>query len=107
MVLLTVTPAAKAAVDHYITAKKADEGNHLEETTTRLKLLQETDVGSPIDHNDLIDISKYLLEHYDSSEEDTNTRQWRLETLLKGANVYQPPPPPKKEPVSTRLSLLA
>ncbi|KAF2174103.1 hypothetical protein M409DRAFT_16376 [Zasmidium cellare ATCC 36951] len=92
MVQLTVTAAGKAAVEEYCRLKTADgegEGNE------RLETLSKTDLGSPVDHHELVGISKYLVgKHRDSSEV---AKEWRLETLLKGAVVYQPPPPPKPE----------
>lgn len=94
MVLLTVTTAGKAAVDEYCklntAASDGDQG--------RLEKLSKTELGSPIEHHELIDISKYLVQKHRGRNDAA--REWRLETLLKGAAVYQPPPPPKPEPVS-------
>lgn len=95
MVQLTVTAAGKAAVEEYCRLKSAaGEG----EENERLETLSKTDLGSPVDPHELVDISKYLVEKHRGSSEVA--KEWRLETLLKGAVVYQPPPPPKPEKVS-------
>jgi hypothetical protein len=91
MVLLTVTPAAKRAIDEYCRASE-ELG---EETRTTLSSIA---IDSSIDHHQLIDISRYLIKH--SAKPSGVVKEWRLETLLKGAAVYQPPPPSKPEPVS-------
>ncbi len=58
------------------------------------------DIGSPVEHEDLIFVSQTLVKYCREESKDELAAPWRLETLLKGANVYQPPPPPKPEPVS-------
>lgn len=96
MVLLVTTPAAKAAVDEYLRLRVGCENN--EALQQQLDRLEKTELDGPVEHSDLIDVSKWLLkEQYDSNEP---TKTWRLDTLLKGTTVYQPPPPPKPEPVS-------
>lgn len=98
MVRLTVTSASYAAIQEYcrvITESTDDEANSLEE-----EKLSQLQIGSPIEHEDLIEISKCLVDRCRQQENrDEVATQWRLEILLKGANVYQPPPPPKPEPV--------
>lgn len=105
MVLLIATPAAKAAVDEYLRlCVGCDEKN--EALQQKLDRLEKTELDGPVEHSDLIDISKWLLKEQDGSNEPA--KRWRLDTLLKGTTVYQPPPPPKPEPVSRpviRLSL--
>lgn len=102
MVQLTLTPAAKAAITEYHQRKgrgREDEGSG---AASQLKFLSEAEIGSPVDHHDLVQISKYLVQHSKGQEDDVNTKAakpWRLDTLLKGATVYQPPPLPKAEPV--------
>jgi hypothetical protein len=102
MVLLTVTEAAKRAIDEYCrtSEEKADDFKGS---------LAKLEVDSPIEHQHLIDISRYLVKH--RAELSEVAKEWRLETLLRGAAVYQPPPPAKPEPVSCnhhsgRLSIL-
>ena len=96
MVLLTLTAAARAAVDEYCKLNIEHE-----EYKQRVKRVSDIELGSPIQHNDLIEISESLVENCQTQSNDHNSaREWRLETLLKGALVYQPPPTPKPEPVS-------
>lgn len=102
MVLLTLTPAAKNAVEEYCESKRSpnedDDENELE---VKLEKLSKLEAGSPIDHHDLTEVSNFLVQQ-SRDENDGNgvAREWRLDTLLRGAIVYQPPPPPKPEPVS-------
>lgn len=93
MVLLTVTLAGKAAIDAFIELDKGEAND--EETLKQQERLSQAEIGSPIEHHELVAISRHLVQHIEGS-----ARQWRLDTLLKGATVYQPPPPPKPEPVS-------
>jgi len=101
MVLLTVTAAAKAALDEYV---RVHDGSG-EETEVKAKLAryEQASVGSPIEHHDLIEVSKYLVARSSKTAElDASVlRASRLDTILRGAEVYRPPPPPKPEPVST------
>jgi hypothetical protein len=92
MVLLTTTEAAKAAIDDYLTSHADDQED--DSLRQRLERLEKVSLDGPVEHVDLIAISK-------SAREDGNARQFRLDTLLKGAIVYQPPPPPKPEPVGS------
>jgi hypothetical protein len=57
--------------------------------------LQNSTLGSPISHGQVIDLWKDL--------QARGTRPRTLESLLKGSRVYNPPPKPKPEPVSTIL----
>lgn len=93
MVSLTVTPAAKAAIDAFLGLEihKIDD----EEQGDRLAKI---DIGSQVEHQELVTISRHLVQHSGGI-----ARQWRLEALLKGSTIYQPPPPPKPEPVRTLL----
>lgn len=100
MVQLTVTPAAKAAIEEYSRRQRAPPADSTPQDSERLEKVSHAAVGTPIDHQDLVDISRYLVEN---SNEDEIAREWRLDTLLKGATVYQPPPPPKPEPVCPEL----
>lgn len=102
MVLLTVTTAAKAAIDEYVAfSATQDTSNDLKQR------LEDVAIGSPVEHSDLIDVSKCLIAKT-RSEASVSTfppSEWRLDTLLKGAEVYRAPPPPKPEPVSTMLAM--
>ena len=95
MVLLTTTQAAKAAIDDYLALHADNQEN--DSLRQRLQRLEKVSLDGPVEHADLIAISKSARE----DENATKSRQCRLDTLLKGATVYQLPPPPKPEPVSS------
>jgi len=98
MVLLTVTEAAKIAVDEFCRRKGlATEHDADPELCSRLAKVQ---VGGTIEHHELIHISRYLLSRARDEEDSAArepTRKLRIDTLLRGATVYQAPPPPKPE----------
>lgn len=103
MVLLTLTQSAKVAIDEYqrLHADTEDTDAILQ---LRLERLAKVELDGPIEHSDLIDVSKDLKkEHKSKSGSGALPKEWRLDTLLKGAAVYQPPPPPKPEPVSKAI----
>lgn len=104
MVLLTITPAAKSAIGRYCALASAD--STFEEDAVQAKDLAELETGSPIEHEDLIQVSSFLLKHAPRSNSNAIIQEWRLGTLLKGANVYQAPPPPKPEPTSEYKALM-
>ena len=95
MVLFKTTAALKAAVDEYLRLHADCEKS--ESLQHQLEQLEKVELDGPIEHSDVIDISKRLVKECQDS--DTSPKNWRLDTLLKGTNVYQPPPPPKPEPV--------
>ncbi|EME80860.1 uncharacterized protein MYCFIDRAFT_101139, partial [Pseudocercospora fijiensis CIRAD86] len=66
--------------------------------------LSKAEIGSPIEHQELIDVSKYLVSH--GRCDGRIAKEWRLDTLLRGACVYRPPPPPKPEPTSEYKALM-
>lgn len=97
MVLLAATQAAKAAVEELKSLsaiQQSSKGCSLNEILGRLAALQ---IGEPVDHEDLIQISAHLVKTIRENGHDSH--KWRLEFLLRGASVYQPPPPAKSEPV--------
>ena len=106
MVLLTVTKAAKSAVDEFCQQRGyATEHGSDPELCSRLAKVQ---VGSTIEHHELIQISKYLLERIRDNEDPAMHKEaskWRIDTLLRGATVYQVPPPPKPEPVCFTIGI--
>jgi hypothetical protein len=95
MVLLTTTQAAKDAIDDYLALHADDQQD--DSLQQRLERLEKVSLDGPVEHADLVAISKPAREEKNASKP---SRQCRLDTLLKGATVYQPPPPPKPEPVS-------
>lgn len=105
MVLLTVTVAAKAALDEYVKLHNGSGDNA--EVKAKLSRYEQATVGSPIEHHDLIEISKYLVawSSKEAKQDASVVKAWRLDTILRGAEVYRPPPPPKPEPVSVGLEI--
>lgn len=100
MVLLTLTAAARAAIDEYSTlVDGGDAGSEALGCEINNCL-----VGSPIGHQMLVDLSSYLVQRAGANIEAA--KRWRLDALLKGASVYQPPPPTKTEHVR-RTQILA
>lgn len=97
MVLLTITPAAKVAIDEYCKRQKDVDEGYSDEVKERHEKLSSADVGSAIEHTELLEVSKFMVQAVNGV--DGIAKQWRLETLLKGANIYKPPPPPKREQV--------
>lgn len=95
MVKLTVTDAAKAAIDEYC---RIGRDRFLDEGPDKGDL-ESLEVGDPVDHHHLVSISKCLVNSAYAETDEGSAHQWRLDTLLRGASVYQPPPPPKPEPV--------
>lgn len=96
MVLLTATDAAVVAAEKY--RKYHNVVIKDEDIIARLARLSNLERGSPVDHTDLIEISRCLVDEARKQEGDV-AQEWRLESLLKGAKVYREPPAPKPEPV--------
>ncbi|CAK4031721.1 related to ATP-dependent RNA helicase chl1 [Lecanosticta acicola] len=103
MLRLTVTLAAKVAIDEYLRLRREQSGSFTPSTPEKDDRLSHAAVGSPIDHHDLIDVSKFLVQN---GKTDDAAKEWRLDTLLKGAAVYQPPPPPRPEPTPEYKALM-
>ena len=101
MVLLTVTAAAKAALNEYIRLQGGVEGSA--DLQAKLTAYTGASIGSPIKHQDLVDVSRYLMAQGSESvaKDPAVSRAWRLDIILRGAEVYRSPPPPKPEPVSS------
>lgn len=108
MVKLTITPAAKAAIEEFCVKERAQSGDLDGAQATKLDEFAKAEIGNPIEHHDLVNISRILVQQ--SREESKSApadsgKQWRLDALLKGALVYQPSPPPKPEPVNSATTL--
>jgi hypothetical protein len=104
MVLLTMTPALVQAIEKLqgnSGALSAEGGpaasDAVEEGRTTEPVLLAPEIGKPISHGQIIDISKQMKAQALSS--------YHLDTLLRGSRIYVPPPPPKKEPVSSAALL--
>lgn len=106
MVLLTVTPAAKAAIERYLAVEEGPLSGQGSELNATPDDLRNSEVGSPISHDDLIEMSKALIQQALHKDDKTVAKEWRLESLLKGAKVYQEPPPSKPEPVCSQQRLI-
>ncbi|KAG9598940.1 hypothetical protein KCU77_g4019, partial [Aureobasidium melanogenum] len=89
MVLLTLTPAAKSAVELYSQLSDQKHDDTLSDPS-----LSEPTVGAPVSHAQLIQVARSLRESCLPNKND-----FRLDALLKGANIYVPPPKPKPQPV--------
>jgi hypothetical protein len=91
MVLLTLTPAATSAVELY-----NQLSDQKDDALSSDPPLSEPNVGAPVSHAQLIQVARFLRE-----SQLPNKNDFRLDTLLKGANIYMPPPKPKPQPVCT------
>lgn len=107
MVLLTVTPAAKTAIDLYNQLNKSDKTVSHKSSCEDEPSLAAATVGDPISHGQLINISRFLQEHegeLPGHVVETKSESARLDTLLKGSKIWTPPPKPKPEPVCSNLA---
>lgn len=96
MVLLTITSAAKSAIELYNKLNQKSTCQSLNEAP-----LADSQVGDPVSHAQLIEIARSLKEQYGKNDSIKRSKdaQFDLETLLKGARIYTPPPKPKQAPV--------
>ncbi|KAI4638887.1 hypothetical protein J4E93_009637 [Alternaria ventricosa] len=103
MVLLTMTPGIVRAVAKAkdLSADDYEKLQHADEPS-----LAEPEVGKPISHSQLIDLSKLLKKHVDKDIKDTKDTSETTEdtssptpttlaALLHNTTIYIPPPPPK------------
>ncbi|KAG9560590.1 hypothetical protein KCU71_g3973, partial [Aureobasidium melanogenum] len=97
MVLLTLTPAAKSAVELYSQLSDQKHDDTLSDPS-----LSEPTVGAPVSHAQLIQVARFLRESCLPNKND-----FRLDALLKGANIYVPPPKPKPQPTAEYTALMA
>ncbi|KEQ99600.1 hypothetical protein AUEXF2481DRAFT_76199 [Aureobasidium subglaciale EXF-2481] len=97
MVLLTLTPAAKSAVDLF-----NQRSGEKHDDSSSDPSLSEPRVGSPVSHAQLIEVARFLRESDVHSKDD-----YRLDALLKGASIYVAPPKPKPQPTAEYLALMA
>ena len=107
MVLLTITPAAKSAIELYNRLQKSEELDQPPacESTDEPSLAQ-PEVGGPISHGQLIDIVKALKTQNEKSQ-DISRDQIDLDTLLRGSKVYVPPPKPSPARSPEYVALMA
>lgn len=87
MVQLVVTTRILSAIEAIPPSRRED-----------LDLPDLINLNSPISHEQLIGLSRYLKSNPDGHDSDSNTPT-SLNSLLHGTKVYVPPPPKKPEPV--------
>ena len=99
MVLLTITPAARQAVELYNALESSAAGQLDAEPS-----LVAPNLGDPVSHLQLVHIARALKKRRGDggSLQSAGTCRIDLESLLRGANIYSPPPAPKQPPVSVR-----
>ncbi|KAK5108499.1 hypothetical protein LTR62_008239 [Meristemomyces frigidus] len=104
MVQVTVTEAARIAIQEYCIRQRAWSEIKPEAAKSRLDGLSDIAVGGPINHAELVEISKALVNSTarDPAATGDDSRQWRLDKLLRGASIHRRPAPP-----STRLAQTA
>ena len=108
MVQLTITSVVKAAIDEYCKRRGSTDHDDDQDLIAELTALAKAEVGGPIDHHTLVQISKYLVRDRQSESNDVAVRsakRWCIDILVRGASIYKAPPPPQKEPVSEPASL--
>ncbi|KAK8152234.1 endoplasmic reticulum-based factor for assembly of V-ATPase-domain-containing protein [Phyllosticta citrichinensis] len=113
MVLLTMTPATVAAVHKCFDVADAEQMTKLQPPSE--PSLSDPELGKPISHGQLIDISEFLKARLNTPgdnndwriDETQNRYQFHLNDLLRGSRVYIPPPKPKPEPSNEYKQLMA
>lgn len=96
MVLLTITPAARRAIEAYQKLRDEPAGQALDEPP-----LIDPEVGDPVSHAQLIEVARFLKRRHGegdplNSEADDKID---LESLLKGSKIYVPPAKAKQAQV--------
>ncbi|OCL02794.1 hypothetical protein AOQ84DRAFT_228440 [Glonium stellatum] len=99
MVLLTMTPAIVATI---LKCQELDPESLIKFQLPSEPSLAEPEVGNPISHSQLIDISKLVKNHPGQINLSPH-----LDGLLRGSKIYTPPTEPKPEPTSEYKALMA
>ncbi|KAK7210253.1 hypothetical protein V2G26_017431 [Clonostachys chloroleuca] len=94
MVLLTMTSSIVEGLNRAHANETSQPADDTEPS------LIEPEVGKPIAHRQIIQLSRSLRQSEDPSD-------FTLEKLLRGSEVYTPPPPPKPEPTPEFKALMA
>ena len=107
MVLLTMTAALVAAIEH---CNRLDAGLYKGENVDS-PTLKAPAVGKPISHTQVLAISRCLKNAEVGKRKEDNisvsdSTGYHLDQLLRGSTVYVEPPKPKAEPVSHCSTLL-
>jgi hypothetical protein len=92
MVFLAMTPALVEVVQLYVEKSASNPVDNE-------PLLQDPAEGNPISHSQIIEISKWISSSDGKSHFSGNTVPTRLNDLLKGCRIYQPPKEQPKQPV--------
>lgn len=99
--LLCMTPTIVSAVLKYNESAEVSQ-----DAISHAPSLAEPAVGSPISHAQLINISRALKPGSNKAAKTTvKDAQGRLQTLLRGAQLYYPPRTPPPGPVSAQFGL--
>ncbi|RMY72166.1 hypothetical protein D0863_04688 [Hortaea werneckii] len=106
MVLLTVTPTAKGVIDKYCSEFQRGQQDDKFRSDLDVQALSKLQVGSPIEHHRLVALSKALVERSKVDGHEAGGARYRLDNILRGAKLYQPPPLPKKEPTPEYKALM-
>lgn len=107
MVLLTVTPAAKIAIDLYNDLNQTEEGTaKSQQSAQNDPSLVDVAVGDPVSHGQLIEVATFLRGQRKDVSSHELPSTFCLDHLLKGSRIYTPPPKPKQEPVRTFNDLI-
>jgi hypothetical protein len=88
MVLLTMTASMVEALKRLQSSANISDMSQYNEAEVQLS---KPEIGKPISHGQVLDISVKLKE--------LRIPSYRLDVLLQGSRVYNPPPLPKPEPV--------
>ncbi|KAF2455424.1 endoplasmic reticulum-based factor for assembly of V-ATPase-domain-containing protein [Lineolata rhizophorae] len=103
MVLLSMTASILAAIQKCAELDGECIGRFQRDGEPQLA---EPEVGRPISHAQLVDISKFLKKHNEDRPESTRDTSIYLNDLLRGSSVYVPPPKSKQEPTSEYKTLM-
>ncbi|KAI7664028.1 hypothetical protein KC318_g7974 [Hortaea werneckii] len=106
MVLLTVTPTAKVVIEEYCANPQHGQQDDQSGSDLDVQALSQLQVGSPIEHHQLVALSRLLVGRGKVSGHEAGRARYRLDNILKGAKLYQPPPLPKKEPTPEYKALM-
>lgn len=96
MVVLTITPIAKCAIDLYL---GLEDGSRIQANDD--PALKDASVGGPISHGQLLHILRALKAHGTERVliEGAKAQRLTLDALLRGSKPYVEPSKPKPEQV--------
>ncbi|KAI7091026.1 hypothetical protein KC356_g1060 [Hortaea werneckii] len=106
MALLTVTPTAKGVIEEYSLEPQHGQQDDQSGSGLDVQALSQLQIGSPIEHHQLVALSKVLVGRSKVRSDEAGGARYRLDNILRGAKLYQPPPLPKKEPTPEYKALM-